>query len=55
MFDYREDTDALCHLHNVRLDGVLDGSTDSEEDNEIPFPRLKKKVHWFQNPANLQL
>ena len=24
MFDYREDADALCHLHNVRLDGVLD-------------------------------
>ena len=32
-----------------------DGSTDSEEDNEIPIPRLKQKVQWFQNPANLQL
>ena len=24
MFDCREDADALYHLHNVRLDGVLD-------------------------------
>ena len=24
MFDCREDTDDLCHLHNVRLDSILD-------------------------------
>jgi hypothetical protein len=37
-------------------DCPVDGSSDSEDDNEIPLPRFKKKKnHGFQNPAKLQL
>ena len=37
-------------------DFPVDGSSDSEDDNEIPLPRYKKKnVHWIQNPAKIQL
>ena len=35
-------------------DCPVDGSSDSEDDNEIPLPRFKKKVHGFQNPAKIQ-
>ena len=31
----------------------VDGSSDSEDDNEIP--RLRKKVHGIQNPAKIHL
>ena len=36
-------------------DCLVDGSSDSEDDNEIPLPRFKKKIHGFQNPAKIQL
>jgi hypothetical protein len=36
-------------------DCPVDGSSDSEDDNEIPFLGLRKKVHGFQNPAKIQL
>ena len=35
-------------------DCPVDESSDSEDDNEIPLPRFKKKVHGFQNPAKIQ-
>ena len=36
-------------------DCPVDGSSDSEDDNEIPFLGFRKKVHGFQNPAKTQL
>ena len=37
-------------------DFPVDGSSDSEDDNEIPFPSYKKKkVYGIQNPAKIQL
>ena len=33
----------------------VDGLSDSEEDNGVPLPRFKKKVHGIQNPAKIQL
>ena len=36
-------------------DCPVDGSSDSEDDNEIPFLGFRKKVHGFQNPAKIQL
>jgi hypothetical protein len=33
----------------------VDGSSDSEDDNEIPFLGIRTNVHGFQNPAKIQL
>ena len=34
-----------------KRDCPVDGSSDSEDDNEIPFLGFRKKVHGFQNPS----
>ena len=36
-------------------DFPVDGSSDSEDDNEIPFLGIIKNVHGIQNPAKIQL
>jgi hypothetical protein len=32
-------------------DCPVDESSDSEDDNEIPFPRFKKKSSWIPKPS----
>jgi hypothetical protein len=36
-------------------DCPVDGSSDSEDDNEIPLPRYKKKSSWIPKPSKIQL
>jgi hypothetical protein len=34
-------------------DFPVDGSSDSEDDNEIPLPRYKNKSSWIPKPSNI--
>ena len=43
------------YLSAKERDSPVDGSSDSEDDNDIPLPRFKKKSSWIPKPSKIQL
>ena len=41
----------LKNISQPKRDCPVDGSSDSEDDNEIPLPRFKKKCSWIPKPS----